>query len=358
MDSNLNSNSNYIFVDRILQYLLGSISVLFNSIIIFSFIFSRNKQLYTFELIFYLCISSLINNIGTFIIMIVPGESYNSTLCRIQAFLLITSEMSVIIFATIISIHCYISIKNYYLIDHIEKRRKLTRFIIVITGFGIPLTISTFFQLFDIVGVSDIWCLINNEYVVAEIIYLTFIWIFLIVSTIFACMSFNENQVNLRDGLNKENYVKMLYLYPIICYITWVVTTINRISFYINDKEWNNIIVIIDIIVFQLQGCGYGVTFLYTNKVKAKEAAYNIIRTKCACCFKGVNDSHDDLSNYIESAEVNDYDYFDMRGSERIDEVLRSEKTEDIRGSERTEDILRRSERTEEVSIKNKDSQI
>jgi len=324
------SEFNFITIQKLLQYIFGTISCFSNLIIIISYLFSRGSQLFTFELIFCLTISSLITNLSYFILFIDDDTNYNYTLCRIQSFVQIFSETSVIIFAMIISVHCYISIKNYYLIDHIENRKKFTRFITLSLGFGLPLIISSIFQILNVVGVSEIWCWIDQNRLITQIIYLSSIWLLLIASTIFACMAINVNQkIRDFDSVHKLNYVRSLYLYPIVCYITWFVATFDRLSYYItnrSNRSWNNFIILVDITVFQLQGACYGSIFLYFNQKKVKEIASILWRKikKCSCCFKKQIENNDDLENFIETEDVLDME---------IDSYIRNSGRNDINGS-------------------------
>ena len=319
------SDDDYLMtVFKILQYTFGALSSLASLTIIIGFLFSGAKQLFTFELIFYLTFSSFISSISYFLMFIDDETNYDKTICRIQSWFQVSSEMSVVIFATIISIHCYISIRNYYLIDHLENRKKFMRIFCICVGFGIPIIVTSFFEFFNILGVTKIWCWIDSK-IIHQVIYLSIIWIFLIVCTLFSCMAFNVN-IRDNDAIHRKNYVKMLYLYPIVCYITWFVATVDRISFFLNYKEWNNFITIFDIIVFNLQGFSFAMIFLYTNRTKVKDKVKEFIRSKLGFCFKVHSESNLNLSNFIERNDSFDFGiigneskYFDLKETEQID---------------------------------------
>jgi len=321
MESNFTSEMSFVQIQKVLTYLFGSISCFMSLIILIIFIISRNK-LFEFELIFYLTLSSMISNISYFINFVESEDNMNQSLCKVQSFLQISSETSIIIFATFISIFCYISIKNYYLIDYIETKIKTARIIVLLLGFGIPIVATIFLEIFNVVGVTEIWCWLDGKSIKIQFIYLISVWVLLIVNIIFSCMSFHESQMREIDSLNKINYAKKLWLYPIICYITWFVATLDRITyFYIKDKvEFTNFVIILDIVVFQLQGLGYCSIFLYSNKTKVKEVLRNIIHNKCnfclccKCCFKE-EDSNVNLSNFIEKNSDDSFDYENLENN-------------------------------------------
>jgi hypothetical protein len=212
---------------RLLQIILGSISIVGSSFIILIFFLNLKKVTPAFELILQLSISSLINTASYLILFIYPDEKFNQMACKIQGSSMLFSELSLLIISTMISFYIW---RSKAVFTSNDKFNCKERMIYLSINYFIPLTIAL--CCIESIGENGRWCWIDKKYgkSLALIEYLAG-WILIMLNIIFACLTMKITNENLhREEIkNRKEYVRKLSRYPVISVICWLPATICRI---------------------------------------------------------------------------------------------------------------------------------
>ena len=299
----------------ITQWFLGLLSATTNIILIFAFILMNKKPLFTLELIFYLTIASLITNVSKLMLFIRKEDqgdhnNFNKLQCEVQAFLMILSEFSLVILANFITIHLYISVKYYYKEDVNDTLKGKCRSFIYIIGYGIPILLATFSQIFQQSGESGYWCWIKSEAQILTLVYYAFIWAFNISNFFFgySAVHLNEN-LRISDTENKMDYIKKIARYTILCFLYWIPATIDRVCYYFTKQRYS-ILLWLHMIFFQMQGFMFGLLFFINNIEKTKVVVANLYKESvlklkemcCCCCATNKNDNSS--ANLLNKSDI------------------------------------------------------
>ena len=213
---------------RLLQIILGSISIVASSLIIFIFFLNLKKVTPAFELILQLSISSLINTASYLILFIYSEEQkFEKITCKIQGSVMLFSELSLLIVSTMISFYIW---RTKAVFTSNDKFSCKERIICLSINYFLPLTISL--CCIESIGENGRWCWIDKKYgtSLALIEYLTG-WILIMLNIVFACLTMKITNENLHkeEIKNRKEYVRKLSRYPVISVICWLPATICRI---------------------------------------------------------------------------------------------------------------------------------
>lgn len=239
-DDNISFSKNNLINNSIedsefyIRFIIGGFGCIFNLINVLFFFFTtlKNTPSIAHELIAYLNISSLINTLSYLLIFIKKNTPYNISICQLQGFFIVYSEISEISSLTMISLHIFNVLKSSS--DEFETK---DRVINIILAFVSPFIIALIGYFFNIYGESGYWCWIKSYYSKnIGIIFYGVVWVFLIYSLVLIIMA-NSNIRNL-TVINSVamvqikyyvSYVKKVSVFPITLIIFWILPTINRI---------------------------------------------------------------------------------------------------------------------------------
>lgn len=229
--------------------ILSFISLFGSLMVINLFIFRKNLRSFVFTLIFYLCISELLNSIANIMSinkLILPE---NELICSVQATVINYTDFCSLIWMCIISYTIYKLMTQY---NHDLENKKC---LFIVLGFILPLVFNTiqaviYFNgrstthLIDIV--PDLWCWIydmETNKTIVIIIYSAF-WILIFGNCIFIlrAIAFLKDNCNFEDQSSRKikKMVNKLYLYPILSGACFLFATIHRgyQIFYIKNVQY------------------------------------------------------------------------------------------------------------------------
>jgi len=261
-----------IFYANLIIYAFGILSCISLLLIILVFFYQHKKQKVTpaFELIFYLCIASLINTIS-FMILYIPDLNeliISPVLCKTQGALIFFSELSQYIVATMISIFIF-SIKSK---DEFYDNFPTSRRVLYLGGsFGIASIFTLILLYYDSFGENRNRCWIKNEND-GWLIYLDciIIWILIIINCVLAliiyCKKF-KNYIN-EEIRYRIDFSNKLSLYPIVSFICWFISSLTSYFDY-EDKDIQ-FLDIISLIFNLLEGFLYASVSMYFFSFRKK----------------------------------------------------------------------------------------
>ena len=263
-------------------WIFGSLSLIGNSIIIVIFLRANIKRI-EFFLIFQISVLVCLNALSY---MIKNFTSDNFTLCKIQASLILFSELGISITSSIMMIQIYLGInsdQDSYLFEK-EKTKKII--IYVISGILPPLIIAIIgynLNLYNKTDNSIPWCWINENEDIWIVLVFCVIWITIFLNFIIATrinQKFKEIE-NEEEKSNVKKYVGKLIFFPIIAALTWLPCTFSRLYETFNktsfDQNYSNYSYVISSVFILGQGCFYALLSL--KELEISEFFRN-------CCFK------------------------------------------------------------------------
>ena len=117
---------------RLIAKILSSFSLFGLLFVLFVFCFFRNVRSFVLELVVWLCITNLFFNICNFFPIELTNEN---TWCYLQGLISTFSDISSMIWTTIIGFFSYYSVVNF---EYIEKNKRKLRIIFIFIAFLIP----------------------------------------------------------------------------------------------------------------------------------------------------------------------------------------------------------------------------
>lgn len=209
------------------MYTFGSLSCFSLLIIIIVYLYenSKNKSTPAFELIFYLCIASLINTIASMLLYIphFSTEYIDPTLCKLQGSLIFFSELSRYLITTNISIFIF-RIKTKDQLS--DKFTPLKRLLYLCSSFGISAIITAICFYLDLFGVNKDKCWIKKELDgQPEFIECLVIWILIFINLALGLITYMKKFrcYITQEILYRIEFSNRLMMFPIVSFICWLV---------------------------------------------------------------------------------------------------------------------------------------
>jgi hypothetical protein len=226
--------------------ILNIIGIIFNLICIFVFIKLKMRKLSQkgHELITYINISTLINNISHIIKFYPLQNIYNnlndnndnevSISCLIQGSLMFYSETSQILTSTIFtfSIFMFCKLKNI-------EFYKMERGLYIFLGFIFPFLLVLMFIYLKLFGKNEHYCWIGKENEITQKIFSICLIIILLINIILItlCCCYNRKKENNNSDISREvlisirSQINKMLIFPILFIFCWILPVID----YFND---------------------------------------------------------------------------------------------------------------------------
>jgi hypothetical protein len=245
-----------------LELVLITISSIGCLILITKYSLFNHSRTYSFELVNYLCISTLLLGMSYLINFKSRNDKVINTICIIQGFLIIWFELSQVIVATYITLYVYNSVNNYY---HDYEMTKRQRIILIMLGFILPIIPPLIALSLQYIGPSCYWCWISEHANVGVDLFATFyylfVWAFLIFN-IYLFVKIIRTKINLfeQDMRNVSYFIKSMILFPFIGLFGWFFPTIWKFFNFLGDDVY--FLRIAGIVFFHVKGIAYAFIFL------------------------------------------------------------------------------------------------
>jgi hypothetical protein len=238
---------------------LGIISMACSLVIIIILICYKRLRNDAMELVFYMTIASLFNNLS-YILKYVGDEEEadGQTLrCQTQAFLMVWTELSQMLWAILMSCTVYQKVVVFEISDSNDNLTNQQRFLYISFAYFVPLIISFFFYSFDIYGLSGGWCGIKEkDYGPMCLLILYFIvWICILIVWLY---TFLLIRFLCHTYLGANRGIVSRFIYKLLC--CWIPGTIYRMYFYFKDDYcfWMRLTALFG---FSSQGLVYGLIY-------------------------------------------------------------------------------------------------
>jgi len=223
----LETSHDYTWI-RLLQIILECFGIAGSCFIILIFFNNLKRLTPAFEFITQLSLSSLLNSASFLILFIYTDqELFNPKSCKAQGFLMLFSELSLLIVSTNISIYTWRTKAKFTSEDKFNCKERITYLSI---NYIIPLIISL--CCLGIIGLNGRWCWIDARYRKSyAFIEYVICWILIILNLVFACLIKRISYENLHqeDIKYRKEYISKLVIYPYISVICWLPATIYRL---------------------------------------------------------------------------------------------------------------------------------
>lgn len=264
--------SDNLFWYYTIMYFFGILSCLCLLLILMVYLYenSKGKSTPAFELVFYLCIASLINTIA-FMLLYIPDNNtkrIDPLLCKTQGSLIFFSELSQYTIATIISIFIF-KVKNKD--DLTDNLSFLKRLIFLGCSFGIPGLITIIGLLLDMFGQNRNKCWIKKELdglpVLIECIV---IWILILINLVLGCITYLKK---FRPYITEEilfriEFSNKLMMYPIVSFICWLISSLT--SYFDYESETFDLFDYISVLNNLSEGFLYATVSMYSLSFRKK----------------------------------------------------------------------------------------
>lgn len=272
MRSQIKSNQDFQYV---VILVICSVTLAYLLSVILLIVIKKLHKSLLIELILYLLVSSLVNTISIMLYHVKDTSApVNQRLCNLQAFLMITFELSQNIWASIVSHSIYKNVVQYDREDIEANESFYHRLAYILLGFFLPLGISIPSFLVGDLGPSINYCWFNTELEFSRVkipmaVYYAFLWLLICFNSVMTWRIIRF--IDLRFNFNSEekrivrNYIKGLLRYPVVPLIVLLPATLKRLGDLVGfDSEaihW------VFMILVSLQGLVYGVTFGWNNEI-------------------------------------------------------------------------------------------
>lgn len=292
----MNAGFGHVYWLYYLELGFGCLSLLGNFFVIFVYFFYKQLRCFAFELVIYLTIACMFNNLS-YLIHYRPSINFTETqmtLCYVQAFMMVWFETSQIIWTTLIAISLYVNVVKFDETD--SNSNCMKRVIFLLVGFAFPLSFSIIGITMGYFGPGSNYCWINSidnsigAIIYGNVIYLL-VWILIITNvtiTIIVIRHLNKLYNNEEEKELISRYIYKLIKYPIIQVICLIPATINRII-YVFLKETFFPIQVISMCFLASQGLLYAIAYGYNTQVR-EILRKSLKKTfKCCTCLRKKN---------------------------------------------------------------------
>ena len=271
--------------EEILIWVLGLISIISLSIIVICLIIAKLKTstMFEMEIILYLLLACMFN-IASYMIQYIPSDiqdyDNNSTICKIQSYIMIWFDLSEYIWSFILIYNIYKSIKRPYISGDPDEV-KIKRYCFLMLGFVPPLVISIVGDKYDVFGRNGHWCWIRSDSRLnAYDIFVHSVNItIMIVNVIFSILTTNRLKKNSMTFHYDKKYFANLFIFPVVTFICYLPGSINFILniISVHGEQWY-INSMIHIIFIQIHGFLYSLIILYQIIRRKRELTNNEYR--------------------------------------------------------------------------------
>jgi Na+/proline symporter len=223
------------------------------------------------------------------------GDS-QSLKCQVQGFLMLWFEPSQAIWATLISYSVYNNI-----INDDNEHSNLKRVKYILTGFILPLALSSCLLLTHQIGHAKYWCWIDitgNENIRKQI-YMSifgFLWMLFFLSFYFIHKVIRFLERHYTNKTEKEvvyKYIRRIRIFPVIQVCCMIPGTLSRFLqlFGLSHPIFDYF----NVIFISMQGLLSSIVFGFNPIIKSK--IKEMFQTCCNCCYDEEEDKSKDVLN-------------------------------------------------------------
>lgn len=270
---------------------IGSVTMTVLVFLIIVFLANKLYKTLLYELILYLFIACFFNTLSIVIYHFNEDSDYllDESICKLQAFLMITFEFSQHLWASIIAHSIYQNVVRFDK-ETIDDETFYYRVIYIMLGFFLPLTLTVLAYFLDDLGPSTNYCWFSTAHdmdrvKVPSVLYYFILWLLIVYNFIvtYRIIRFIYSEFNFNDNerMIVRSYIKGLLKYPLVPLVVLVPATVKRLIelFFGIDNVYIHYIFIL---IVSMQGMIYSITYGYNPEI------ISILKQNCRrlCCGK------------------------------------------------------------------------